>query len=432
MTHLSFAKSHAFIEDASTYLSGGVNSNFRLGMQPGPLAFERGEGPYLFDVDGNRLIDYYLGLGPMILGHNPASVRERVTAALQKGFLFGGQSHLEVEAAKLLCSIAPAAERVRFAGSGSEAVQGALRLARAATGRTKIIKFEGHYHGWFDNILWSNAPSLEDAGARAAPNAVPLSKGQDSNAASGIVILPWNDLEILRNRLAQGDIAGIIMEPAMCNSGAIAPVDGYLEGAKEACEKNGSLLIFDETITGFRLSAGGAQQFFGVTPHIATFAKALANGFSVAAITGRADLIEMFSTGGVMHGGTYNAQLLAMAATVATLETVSAPGFHQDLESKSEKLKEGVSNALKDAGIQAYVSGFPGFFHVGFGLSSPPREYRDLVAIDKPKYSRFTLAMLKRGVRALERGAWFLSSAHSNDVLDETIAVAAEAAKEIA
>lgn len=432
MAELDFSRSHSFIEDASAYIAGGVNSNFRTGMQPGPLAFERGEGPYLFDLDGNRLIDYYLGMGPIVLGHNPAAIRDRVTAEMQKGILFGGQSRIELEAAKLLCSIVPAAERVRFAGSGSEAVQGAMRLARAATGRTKIIKFEGQYHGWFDNILWSNAPSLDAAGPRQAPNAVPLSKGQDPNAGSGIVILPWNDLEILRNRLAQGDIAGVVMEPAMCNSGAIAPLAGYLEGAKEACEKNGSVLIFDETITGFRLSPGGAQQYFGVTPHIATFAKAIANGFQVAAITGRADLMDLFATGGVMHGGTYNAQLLAMAATVATLESISVPGFYSDLEAKTERLKQGVDRALKDAGIQAHVAGFPGFFHVGFGLSSAPRDYRDLIGIDKPKYTRFTLAMLKRGVRALERGAWFLSGSHGNDVLDETISVAAEAAREIA
>jgi glutamate-1-semialdehyde 2,1-aminomutase len=259
-----------------------------------------------------------------------------------------------------------------------------------------------------------------------------LSKGQDLDAGSGITVMPWNDLEILRARLARGDIAGVIMEPAMCNSGAIPPAAGFLEGAKEACEKNGSLLIFDETITGFRLSAGGAQQYFGVTPHIATFAKAIANGFPVAAITGRADIMDLFATGGVLHGGTYNGHLLAMAATVATLESLSAPGFYGDLEAKSDRLKEGIAKALKDAGIQAHVAGFPGFFHVGFGLSSAPRDYRDLVGIDKPKYTRFTLAMLKRGVRALERGAWFLSSAHSNDVLDETIAVAAEAAREIA
>ena len=249
-----FTRSAAFIDQASNYLAGGVSSNFRLGMLPGPLAFERAEGPFLYDVDGNRLIDYYLGMGPMILGHNPVAVRERVADASANGILFGGQSRLEVEAAKRLCEMVPAAERVRFSGSGSEAVQGALRLARAVTGRTTVIKFEGHYHGWFDNVLWSNAPVPDEAGPRESPNATPLSKGQESAAAGGLSILPWNDLGLLIDRLAKGDVAAVIMEPAMCNSGAIAPAPGFLEGARKACEDNGALLIFDETITGFRLA----------------------------------------------------------------------------------------------------------------------------------------------------------------------------------
>lgn len=431
VSHCSFEKSEAFVADASRYLAGGVSSNFRLGMLPGPLAFERAEGAFLFDVDGNRLIDYYCGMGPMILGHNPPAVRSRVAEAMELGILFGGQSRLEVAAAKLVCEIVPAAKRVRFAGSGSEAIQGALRVARAATGRTTIIKFEGHYHGWFDNVLWSNAPSLEQAGPREEPTMVPLSKGQELASCSGLSVLPWNDLKLLKARLARGDVAAVLMEPAMCNAGAIAPAEGYLTGAREACEKHGALLIFDETITGFRLSAGGAQQYFGITPHIATFAKALANGFQVAAITGSTEIMDLFATGGVLHGGTYNSQLLSMAATVATLEAVSAPGFHADLEEKSERLREGVTKALSDAGVQAVVSGFPGFVHVGFGLTASPREYRDLIAMDRRRYAQFCFALLRRGVRALERGAWFVSSAHSNDVLDETVAAVSEAARDL-
>ena len=190
-------------------------------------------------------------------------------------------------------------------------------------------------------------------------------------------------------------------------------------------------MIFDETITGFRLAPGGAQERFGVTPHLATFAKAMANGFQVAAITGPADLMELFASGGVLHGGTYNSQLLSMAATVATLEAVSAPGFHANLEAKSERLREGVTKALFDAGIPASINGFPGFVHVGMGLTETPKDYRDLIGIDKPRYAQFCLALLNRGVRALERGAWFVSSTHTDDVIDETISAVTEAAKEI-
>jgi len=431
MGQLTFEKSANFISDASQYLAGGVSSNFRLGMLPGPLAFEKAEGPFLHDVDGNRLIDYYLGMGPMILGHNPENVTRKVAESLGSGILFGGQSHLEVEAAKLVCDIVPAAERVRFSGSGSEAVQGAFRIVRAATNRTKIIKFEGHYHGWFDNVLWSNAPTLEAAGERSNPNAVPLSKGQEAEAASGLVILPWNDATLLKERLERGDIAGVIMEPAMCNSGAITPAPGFLEAAKEACEKNGSLLIFDETITGFRLAAGGAQERFGVTPHIATFAKAMANGYQVAAITGPADLMELFASGGVLHGGTYNSQLQSMAAAVETLKTVSAPGFHSALEAKTLKLHEGVEKAFRDQNITASLNSYSGFLHVGLGLAEKPKDYRGLLGIDKPRYAQLCHELLKRGVRALERGAWFVSSTHTDDVIEETIAAVQEAVRKI-
>src|SRR4051812_11069543 len=260
----TFDESRRRMQDASRYLAGGVSSNFRLGIAPTPLVFERAQGPYLFDADGNRLIDYYLGMGPMVLGHTPADVIDAVGRQMQHGLLYAGQSEIETQAARLVCELVPCAERVRFNSSGSEAVQAALRLARAATGRQTVVKFDGHYHGWFDNILWSTAPP---AGANAP---VPGSKGQALEAGADIVALPWNDLAAVRERLARGDVAAVIMEPAMCNAGAIAPAPGYLEGVREACRAAGTVLIFDEVITGFRLGAGGAQGRLGVTPDLAT------------------------------------------------------------------------------------------------------------------------------------------------------------------
>jgi glutamate-1-semialdehyde 2,1-aminomutase len=428
---LSFEESARRIARNAQWMAGGVNSNFRLNISPTPLVFERAEGPYLFDVDGNRLIDYYLGMGPMILGHSPETLRAAIHDQIDKGILFAGQSELEAEAARLVCNLVPCAERIRFGSSGSEVVQGAIRLARAATGRRIILKFEGHYHGWFDNILWSTAPGLNAAGPAEAPVPVAGSAGQDPQAADGIEILVWNDLDRLEQRLSRGDVAGVIMEPAMCNAGAIHPAPGYLEGAREACTRTGTILIFDEVITGFRLSAGGAQALFGVTPDLATFGKAIANGFPVAALAGRADLLDLFATGGVVHGGTYNSQCLSMAATVATLSELT-PALYETIDRRGRRLMDGIRMALEDAGIQAVVTGFPGIFHVGFGLAAPARHYRDLTRIDRPAYVAFTTALLKRGVRALERGAWFLSREHDEAVIDATLAAVADAAREVA
>jgi glutamate-1-semialdehyde 2,1-aminomutase len=420
---LTFETSRSRIAEASKSLAGGVSSNFRLGISPTPLVFERADGPYLFDVDGNRLIDYYLGMGPMILGHTPKDVIAAATAQMQKGILFGGQSAVEAEAAKLVCEMVPCAERMRFHSSGSEAVQTVLRLARAHTGRRVIIKFEGHYHGWFDNILWSTAPPPDATGP------VPGSKGQ-SPVTNEVVVLPWNDLAALRDRLAAGDVAAIIMEAAMCNSGAIQALPGYLEGAREACTKHGTILVFDEVVTGFRVGPGGLQKRVGVTPDLATFAKAIANGFPVAAVAGRADLMDQV-TQGVLQGGTYNSQAVAMAATVATLRRLRAPDTFPPMEARGTRLMQGIEEAFARAGFPAVVAGFPTIFHVGIGLTEKPRNWTHLHAMDRKRYVAFTTALLRHGVRALERGAWFLSTEHTDDVIDATLEAVGLALKDI-
>lgn len=430
-TTMSFATSARLTAENARWIAGGVNSNFRMGMQPGPLVFTHGEGPWLFDADGNRLIDYYAGMGAMVLGHSPESVRYAVKQQVDKGILFAGQTPVEAEAARLLCARIPCAERLRFGSSGSEVAQAAMRLCRAATGRRKIVKFEGHYHGWFDNILWSTAPALNAAGPDAEPVPVGGSLGQDPAEADGIVVLQWNDLPMLQARLAAGDIAAVVMEPAMCNQGAIAPAPGYLEGALAACRRQGTLLVFDEVITGFRLHAGGAQALFGVTPDLAIFAKAIANGFPVAAIAGRADLLDRFATGGVLHGGTFNAQCVSMAALLATQQALT-PEHFEHTGARGLRLQDGIRSILAELGIKAQVTGFPLMFHVAFGLDRPARNYRDIARRDHATYVRFAHALLQRGVRALERGAWFVSSAHTDDVIDATLDAVRGAAREIA
>lgn len=426
----SFAESARQIRENARWLAGGVSSNFRLGIAPTPLVFERGEGACLFDVDGNRLIDYYLGMGPMILGHSPEGVRRAAAAQLERGILYAGQTDLEARAARRVCEMVPCAERMRFASSGSEVVQAAFRLARAATGRQKILKFEGHYHGWFDNVLWSTAPALDVAGDEEAPVAIGGGKGLEEGAARNVEVLSWNRLDLVERRLARGDIAAVIMEAAMCNSGAVAPAPGYLEGVRAACSRHGTILIFDEVITGFRLAPGGAQARFGVTPDIATFAKAIANGFPVAAIAGRGDILDLFGQG-VVHGGTFNAQPVAMAATLATLEALT-PEMFAGIETRGRRLMDGIAAELAAAGHKAVVTGWPQVFHVAFDLDAPARNWRDLARMNRAKYVRFTAALLAHGVRALERGAWFMSAAHDDAIVDQTLDAVRKAARELA
>ena len=420
----SFAVSRRRVAEGARFLAGGVGSNFRMGISPTPLVFDRADGPYLFDADGNRLIDYYLGMGPMILGHTPAGVRSAVERQMSHGILFGGQSAVEARAAELVCEMVPCAERVRFNSSGSEAVQAALRLARAATGRETVVKFAGHYHGWFDNVLWSTAPPH---GANAP---VPGSLGQPAREGDLVQVLPWNDLAALRARLDDGGVAAVIMEPAMCNAGAIAPLPGYLEGVRAACSVTGTVLVFDEVITGFRLGAGGAQARFGVTPGLAVFAKAIASGFPVAAVAGRADIMDLCARG-VVHGGTYNGQAVAMAACVATLERLRQPGAYDAMEQRGRRLMDGIRDILARNGIPAAVAGFPAIFHVGFGLTEPARDWAGLARTDRTRYIAFTTALLRRGVRALERGAWFMSTEHNDTVIDATLDAVAGAAAEV-
>jgi glutamate-1-semialdehyde 2,1-aminomutase len=419
---MTFTASARRIAEAAALVPGGVNSNFRFGISPTPLVIERGEGPYLHDIDGNRLIDYYLGMGPMILGHNPPQVIEAIRRQLEFGLLFAAQTEIEYEAARLVNRLVPCAERLRFACSGSEAAQAAMRLARAATGRPTILKFEGHYHGWFDNVVWSVAPSAADMGPADAPAHVPASPGLDPQAGASIDVCVWNDLERLRARLKKGDVAGLIMEPIMCNQNVIMPDPGYMEGVRTLCTETGTVLIFDEVITGFRVAPGGAQALLGITPDLAIFGKAIANGLPVAAVAGKAEIMDLTVTKRVMHGGTYNAHPLGMAATVATLSTLADGKVHAAIAVQGKRLMEGFQGVLRDRQVAARVQGLPQVFHVTLGVRDPIHGYRDQVMADKAGYVRLTTALLGHGVRALERGAWFLSVAHDEAVIDATIA----------
>jgi glutamate-1-semialdehyde 2,1-aminomutase len=331
-----------------------------------------------------------------------------------------------------VCELVPCAERVRFGSSGTEVVQAALRLARAATGRNTVVKFEGHYHGWLDSVQWSVAPSAEVCGPRERPCKISGTAGQDPHTGESVVVLAWNDLKAVEERLARGDVAAVIMEPAMCNTSVIAPLPGYLQGVRAACDRCGTKLVFDEVITGFRLSLGGAQELFRVTPDLTTLGKAIANGFPVAALAGRADLMELFVSGGVLHGGTYNAHPVTMAATVATLRELAEGDVYARIEAGGLRLMNGLAEILRKHGIACRVQGFPGIFHIAFGVTTSINSFRDTHAMDRLRYRRFTTALLERGVRALERGAWFMSSEHDDRVIDETLDAVQSAAVTVA
>jgi glutamate-1-semialdehyde 2,1-aminomutase len=415
---MGFDLSKKRVLEATDYVAGGVNSGFRVGLLPHPLVFASARGPILLDIDGNRYVDYFLGMGPMMLGHSPGAVIAAARAQLDRSLLVAGQTETEYEAAELLVEMVPSAETVRFATSGTEAVQAALRVARAATQRSVVVKFEGHYHGWLDNVLWSVAPEAGLAGPRTSPTPVAGSEGQ--MADPHVAVLPWNAIGLLRDRLTRGDVAAVIMEPIMFNNAGILPLPGYLEQVRKLCDVHGSLLIFDEVITGFRVAPGGAQEMFGVLPDLTVLGKALANGFPVAALAGRRRYMDLIADRRVLQGGTYNTQSVSMAATLATLREIRTGVPHQRIARIGGRLIEGLRGAFTEAGLEAQIIGFPAVFNVRFGAADA-QEYRDFLFADQALYADFAFALLRRGIRILPRGTWFLSDTHEDLHIDETL-----------
>jgi glutamate-1-semialdehyde 2,1-aminomutase len=408
--------------EAKRWLAGGVNSNFRLGGTPQPLFFSGASGALVHDVDGNEYVDYVLGMGPAILGHTPEAVRRSVIAALQGGQLYGGQNEAEIALSRRICELVPAAERVRFSTSGSEAVQAATRLARAATGRRKLLKFEGHYHGWFDGELVSVHPPLEEAGPADSPRAVAGSAGQPEPVAADMLVARWNDVEHLERVLDEhgASIAAVLMEPILCNTAVVSPRPGYLERVRELCDQCGALLVFDEVITGFRVDLGGAQALLGVTPDLACFAKALGGGFPVSCVAGRADVMDLAESS-VVHGGTYNAQAAGVAAALATMEALSADEALAGVRKTGEALMEGIRAIAAELAVPLVVQGLGSVFHTNFGHTEAT-DYRTYVeGFDLPRMGRFIRALQDRGVRITLRGTWFVSTEHGEAEVERTL-----------
>jgi glutamate-1-semialdehyde 2,1-aminomutase len=419
-----WARSQELLERARRSLAGGVSSPFRAQV-PVPLYFEDGRGARLKDADGHWYLDYTLGWGPNILGYRHPAAVEAVRRAAEGPHTYGAQHELEFLVAEQIQSLMPCAARVSFTSSGTEAVQLAWRLCRAFTGRNLVLKFEGHYHGWMDSALISYHPPAEQAGPAGDPTPVAPSRGQVPNAVDNVVMAPWNCLEAVERILERRgkDIAAVAMEPVLCNSGCILPRPGYLEGVQRAARRHGALLMFDEVITGFRLALGGAQQFYGVVPDIATFGKAVAGGLALSGVAGRAEILDLTAGGGVAFGGSFNGNPIVLAGALATLETLAAGGGAalERANRIGQSLMEGFRTAARRHGVPLLVSGFGAAFAIHFTPRDELRTYRDLFDDDPDLLRRLSVALLEEGVNILPDDRLYTSTAHTEADAEETL-----------
>ncbi len=394
------ARSLELWRQAQEALAGGVSSAFRARSVPHPLYFERGRGPRLTDVDGNTYIDYTLSWGLLMLGHAHPAVEQAVAEQLSRGWSFGAQHEREIRVARRLVELIPCADQVVFSNTGTEAVQVAFRIARAFTGRRRIVRFQGHYHGWME-------PSPED------------------------LCLPWNDLQAVEQAASRYalEIAAIITEPVLCNGGCLLPAPGYLEALRDITARHGIVLIFDEVITGFRVALGGAQQRFGVTPDLATFGKAVAAGFPLSVVAGRGDIMEVVSSGRVMHGGSFNGNPVVLAAAEAALDELSrddaaalrhAAGYGQ-------RLREGLKAAAARHGLPIVLRGLETVFRLTFGEEAPVTDSGGLTAPPGGRLGAFLAAALDAGLFLLPDGRWYISTVHGEAELEETLAAVTQA-----
>jgi glutamate-1-semialdehyde 2,1-aminomutase len=428
------ARSKTLFDRASLIIPGGAGSSARtakFGWKPYPAFIKDGTGAHLTDVDGNEYLDYLLGLGPMILGHRHPVVTKAVADAISEyGTCFGLPYELEIDAAEKVVAAVPGIDMVRFTNSGSEAVGTAVRLARAYTGRRLVVRFEGHYHGWQDTVYWSNHVDPKLAGPASSPRPVAAGPGVPLELADTLVVLTWNDPESFTRLMTERghEIAAVITEAAVFNTGCILPEPGYLELLREQTSAHGALLIFDEVITGFRFARGGAQEWFGVTPDLTTLAKGLGGGFPVAAIGGSREVMNIIAEGRYSHSGTYNANVVACAAVSATMDLLAEPGLYERQRAVGHRLADGLTALGHKANIPVIVEGLGTVFQMWFS-EHPIKNWRDAERYaNEDLFTRWYQEMFVRGVlfHPSQYENLFVSLVHTDDDVDETLTAAEE------
>ncbi len=417
-------RSHDLFQAAQKHIPGGVNSPVRAfrGVGGDPVFFKHGEGAWIIDEDDRRYVDYVGSWGPMIVGHSHPAVIAAVQGVIQHGLGFGAPTRIETEMADKVCELVPSVELVRMVNSGTEATMSAIRLARGFTGRDKIVKFEGCYHGHSDSLLVK-------AGSGALTLGVPTSPGVPAALAEHTITLTYNDIDSVKEAFAQvgSQVACIIVEPVAGNMNCIPPVPGFLEGLREICDEHGSVLIFDEVMTGFRVALGGAQQHYGVTPDLTTLGKVIGGGLPVGAFGGKREIMEQIAPlGPVYQAGTLSGNPVSMAAGLKTLELVSEPGFHDGLSATAVRLCEGLKERASAAGIALTTNQVGGMFGVFFTDADSVTDFYQVTQCDADRFKLFFHGMLEQGVylapSAYETG--FVSAAHGDAEIDATLAAA--------
>ncbi len=428
-------QTHALFQKAKQFIPYGVNSNFRYWGEEDTLVVTRGKGACIWDADENRYIDYRLAFGPIILGHGYPPVVERVAEAIRDGTLFAWTAPLEIRVAERVARMT-GVDKVRLGNTGTEVTMHALRIARGYTGRERFIKFEGQYHGMHDYVLFSTAGApVGSLGSRRSPINVQMSSGIPEGIRSYVINLPFNDFERLEETVEAHwhELAAIMVEPLLGNAAGIMPKPGWLEKIRELCDRYGIVLIFDEVKTGFRIANGGAQEYFGVQADLATYAKAMGNGFPVAAIGGKEEVMSVIGYGQVAHGGTYTGNIAGVAAAEATLEILETQPIIETIFKNGQKLMDGIDEILTRADIPHCLIGLPPIFGLILGTDEEPTDFREYCAGDGALYERLAMALIERGVMPDGDGRepWFLCYDHGEPEIAETLTVFEEAVKDV-
>lgn len=408
--------------DAREVMPGGVSAAARLHPALGrPFLTARGEGAWVEDVDGRRYLDLETSFGATLLGHGDPRIRAATIRALDLGVLCGHDSPYQAQLARRIVDLVPSAELVRFTGSGTETAWHAARIARAATGRELVVKFEGHFHGFSDSLGYSFWPAATDLGDPSRPAVRPESAGIPAAERDAVRVLPWNDLDALRDVFARepGRIAAVVMEPINIDSGTIHPAPGYLAAARDIIHANGALLIFDEILTGFRTNPGGAQAELGVTPDLTTLGKALGGGQALSAVVGRRDVMANVSPlGKAVHSGTFMAHLLPVMASLAFLDVVTQPAFYPPFLARADRFVTGLRQVFAGAGLTVRVQAYGPRFSLLFGITEEPRTYHDVAGADRATELRFYGHALAEGLYLHHGWHHGISAAHTDDDLD--------------